>query len=109
MDKKKMKRLSNGIFVVAIGFALITLAIVAKDYLPAISQGACPFNRHRTLVYTAAALLLAAVVMTSILDAKVKQMVQADEKKAAEKNEELAEKPAVEESAEPVETPAAEK
>ena len=108
MDKKKIKRLSNGIFAVAIGFAAVTLVIVAKDYLPAISQGACPFNRHRTLVYTAVALLLVSVVMTSILDTKVKKLAQADETMAAEKSAEPAEKPAAEENAEPAEKPAAE-
>ena len=109
MDKKKIKRLSNGIFAVAIGFAAVTLVIVAKDYLPAISQGACPFNRHRTLVYTAVALLLVSVVMTSILDTKVKKLAQADETMTAEKSAEQAEKPAAEESEITAETPAAEK
>lgn len=109
MDKKKIKRLSNGIFAVAIGFAAVTLVIVAKDYLPAISQGACPFNRHRTLVYTAVALLLVSVVMTSILDTKVKKLAQADETMTAEKSAEPAEKPAAEESEITAETPAAEK
>lgn len=108
MDKAKMKKLSNGIFAVAIGFAVITLAVVVKDYFPAISQGACPFNRHRTLVYVAVALLLASVVLTSILDAKIKQMTQADEKAAAGESIESAEKSVAEESAESAEKPAAE-
>jgi len=79
MSKENMKKLSNAVFIAAMGFAGIVLVIIGMDYLPALSQGACPFSRHKGLAYASLAVLLASVVITSILDAKAKRMAPESE------------------------------
>ncbi len=82
MTRNQMKKTSNAIFAGATGFALITLVIVGKDYIAMWGQEACPINRHHQLIYLALALLLCSIVITSILDSKVKKLPEVEEEKA---------------------------
>lgn len=97
MTKIQLKKISNLIFWITTAFAVVTLAIVGKDYLTMAGQGVCVISQNNTLIYTALGLLLGSIVITSILDAKVKKMTDEktgdiyDQTLAVLKNEDLAE------------------
>lgn len=74
MSKHKLKMISNLIFWLSTGFALVTLGLVAKDYFVMMKYGICPFSQNRALIFTALGILLVSSLLTTILDARVKKM-----------------------------------
>lgn len=77
MTKKKLKRISNIIFLATTLFALFTLGLIARDYIALMGTNVCPISRHNGLVYTSLGLLLGSILITSFLDAKAKKMEDA--------------------------------
>jgi len=77
---KKWLTASNIIFLLSMLFALIVTGKIYYDrqQLPA---GACPITQNSGLLYTAIAVLVMSIIVTSILDySKKKQKVKEEEK-----------------------------
>lgn len=83
MTKEKLKTYSNIIFWLTTAFAVFTLVVVGKDYIAMAGTGVCPIAQNNGLVYTALALLLGSIVITSILDAKVKKMEKTEKEETS--------------------------
>lgn len=72
MDLKKVKRISDVIYVVTILYAV---AIVAKNYYDQqmLPEGVCPIDNNYEYIVLAIALLVITFIVTSIIDYKFKK------------------------------------
>lgn len=72
MNLKKVKRISDVIYIITILYAV---AIVAKNYYDqsVLPEGVCPINNNYEYIVLAIALLVITFVVTSIIDYKFKK------------------------------------
>ncbi len=72
MDIKKIKRISDVIYVITIVYAVV---IVGKNYYDRsiLPEGVCPVNNNYIYIISAIGLLVITFITTSIIDHKYKK------------------------------------
>jgi len=72
MELRKIKKISDIIYYISIGFAII---VIGKNYYDRwrLPEGVCPVNENYGYIMFAIGLLLVTFVVTTIIDRKVKK------------------------------------